>query len=61
MYQSKKELTTTDSNEILKMKVKDEERFYHEVVQNEFAFAKDLPRALAGGNENIALEKEIIE
>ena len=47
----------TQSNEISKMEVKDKERFYHEVVENEFSSAKDLARALTGGNENTALQK----
>ena len=45
----------TDSNEILNME--DKERLYYEILQNEFAFAKGLAKALSGGTEDIALEK----
>ena len=46
----------TDSNEILNME--DKKRLYHEILQNEFAFAKGLAKALSGGKENRALEKK---
>ena len=46
----------TDSNEILNME--DKERLYHEILRNEFAFAKGLAKVLSGGKENIALEKK---
>ena len=51
----------THLNKILKMEDKDKERIFHEIVQNEFAFAKSVAKALSGGKENIAQEKEIIE
>lgn len=50
-----------DSNEILKKEEKDRQALYQEIGRSEFNFAKNLARCFSGGQENISLEKEIME